>query len=105
MESLRKQGYKAGFVTKGKDIIQCIETKKEYAPTDLKIVKLQRFEGESDPGDSSIVYAVECSDGQKGTIIAAYGTYGSTGISQFMKKVKTSDRSNIAGPTQQPITA
>ncbi|MBI1226698.1 MAG: phosphoribosylpyrophosphate synthetase [Bacteroidetes bacterium] len=102
-ESFRKKGYKAGFVMEAKDAIKCIETAKEYAATDLIVEKLHRFEGESDPADNAIVYAVKCNDGQKGVIIAAYGMYGSAQINNFMKKVKMTDRENIAGPVKTTI--
>ena len=103
LESLHKKGYKAGFETAAADSIKCIETGKKYVPADMQIVKLHRFEGESDPGDNSIAYAVKCNDGEKGIIIAAYGMYGSAEVNNFMKKVKITDRQNIAGPVLQPI--
>ena len=34
-----------------------------------------RFEGESNPDDMSILYAIEANDGISGTISSAYGTY------------------------------
>ena len=100
-EVLRKKGFKAGFMMEAKETIKCIETEKEYLPSDLQIIKMHRFEGESDPGDNSIVYAVECSDGQKGIIIAAYGMYGSAQINNFMKNVGFTKRGNVATPVQQ----
>jgi hypothetical protein len=35
---------------------------KIYQPEDLKITKTYRFEGDSDPSDSSIVYVIEAND-------------------------------------------
>ncbi len=37
--------------------------KKYYNPEDLKIIRTYRFEGESDPGDNTIVYVIEANDG------------------------------------------
>lgn len=48
---------------------------KAYPPLELKIVKVYRFEGESDPADMSIVYAILATDGNKGFMINAYGSY------------------------------
>ena len=48
---------------------------KFYQPEELKIVKTYRFEGESDPGDSSILYVLEANDGLLGYSIDAYGAF------------------------------
>jgi hypothetical protein len=47
-----------------------------------------RFEGESNPSDSSIVYALESSDGEKGTLVDGYGTSSDTHVTHFMQQVK-----------------
>lgn len=46
-----------------------------YPPSQLTIVKVYRFEGESDPADMSVVYAIHSHDGQHGFLVNAYGTY------------------------------
>jgi hypothetical protein len=46
---------------------------KFYQPQDLKIIKTYRFEGESDPSDSSILYVIEGNDGTIGYSIDIYG--------------------------------
>jgi hypothetical protein len=46
-----------------------------YPPEELKIVRVYRFEGESDPGDMSVIYAIQASDDNKGYLINAYGPY------------------------------
>ena len=48
---------------------------KFYQPEDLKIIKTFRFEGESDPSDSSILYLMESNDGTIGYSIDAYGAF------------------------------
>ena len=41
---------------------------------DADIVELYRFEGESDPGDESVVIALRCHVcGAEGSLVAAYG--------------------------------
>ncbi|HEX8658122.1 MAG TPA: hypothetical protein VF690_11325, partial [Hymenobacter sp.] len=50
-------------------------TDKTYAPEEVTIVDFYRFEGESNPDDMSILYAIETNDGVRGTISSAYGTY------------------------------
>jgi hypothetical protein len=48
---------------------------KFYQPQDLKIIKTYRFEGESDPSDSSILYLLEGNDGTIGYSVDAYGAF------------------------------
>lgn len=50
-----------------------IGTGKFYQPQDLKIIKTYRFEGESDPSDSSILYVIESNDGTIGYSVDIYG--------------------------------
>jgi len=49
---------------------------KTYQPEELTILKTYRFEGESDPADSSILYVIEANeDHLTGYSIDAYGMY------------------------------
>lgn len=48
---------------------------RSYIASELTIVKVYRFEGESDPADMSVVYAIHSDDGQRGFLVNAYGTY------------------------------
>jgi hypothetical protein len=70
------------------------ECKKKYSAKDAKIVGFLRFEGESDPGDNSVAYMIETSDGVKGTLVDAYGMYADEGISKFLKSVYQDIRYN-----------
>jgi len=66
----------------------CIETDKHYKPQDVHIVNFFRFEGASDPADNSILYAIELSDGTKGTLTDAYGPYADPQVEKFIKQVE-----------------
>jgi hypothetical protein len=46
-----------------------------YQPDQLKIVKVYRFEGESDPSDMAVIYLIHSDGDEKGFILNAYGTY------------------------------
>lgn len=56
---------------------------KTYQASDLKILEEHRFEGESDPGNMSILYAIQSKTGTKGTVATAYGTYADE-LAEFM---------------------
>lgn len=59
-----------------------------YSPKDVKILNFYRFEGESDPADMSILYAIEVSSGDRGTLVDAFGTYSGTKVSNFIRQVE-----------------
>jgi hypothetical protein len=61
---------------------------KTYAPEEVTIVDFYRFEGESNPDDMSILYAIETNDGVRGTISSAYGTYADSDTLEFFTKVE-----------------
>lgn len=69
--------------------------KKYYEPGDLKIIRTYRFEGESDPGDSSVIYLIEANDGLIGYSIDAYGAYSDhddDGYDDFIRKIPVEER-------------
>jgi len=70
-----------------------------YQPTDLTIVRTYRFEGESDPADMSILYAMETNDGKKGFLLNAYGTYSdqdSVDYDAFILDVPIDEKAELA---------
>ena len=63
---------------------------KFYKAEDLKIIRTYRFEGESDPADSSIMYIIEANDGLIGYSIDAYGVYSNhddDGYDEFIRQI------------------
>ncbi len=71
-----------------------VNDQKYYTPDDLTIIKTYRFEGESDPGDSSILYLIEANDKQIGYSLDAYGVYSNheQEYDEFIRKIKVEDR-------------
>jgi len=69
---------------------------KTYQPEDLAIIKTYRFEGESDPSDSSILYVIEAKDTLIGYSIDAYGMYSNhddeAGYDNFIRMIPVKDR-------------
>ncbi len=96
LTQLRRKGFTEGFKLEDKKL-KCLESGKSYTPDDLRIVEYHRFEGESNPSDMSVVFAVKCKDGAQGTIISSYGTYANMPLITFMDKVKIHDRASAAG--------
>ncbi len=80
-----------GFVTQFKALkngLKSLTTDRVYQKDDIKIVSFYRFEGESDPSDNSILYAIVTSSGEKGTLTDAYGAYSDPNVSSFVKEVE-----------------
>jgi hypothetical protein len=71
-----------------------VNDQKFYAPEDLTIIKTYRFEGDSDPADSSILYVIEASDGQIGYSLDAYGAYSmhEGKYDEAIRNIKVEDR-------------
>lgn len=84
---LAKEGYTENFTIKNVGL-EAPSTGKLYNPVEVKINSFYRFEGESDPADSAIVYAIETGDGLKGLLIDSYGAYRSDRVSKFIMEVE-----------------
>ncbi len=64
---------------------------KQYEATALKIIRTYRFEGDSDPSDSSVIYLIEANDGLIGYSIDAFGAYSNhdneQGYDDFLRAI------------------
>lgn len=68
---------------------------KTYKRDELKIIRTYRFEGASDPSDSSILYLIEANDGLTGYSIDAYGVYSNhedDGYDDFIRSIPMEER-------------
>ena len=89
MTELKKLGYTIDFsIMTEKDCIICHETKTELSQEDFKIDGFYRFEGDSDPGDEMVVYAISSNmNNMKGIVVNAYGIYADEKSSAIVKKL------------------
>ena len=67
--------------------LKSLKREKTYEPDQVNVLSFYRFEGNSDPADNSILYAIETSDGKRGTLVDAFGPYADTKVTKFMEKV------------------
>ncbi len=87
LAELEEEGYKADFkLEEGK--LKVVDGEQSFSADELTIKEDFRFEGESNPDDLSILYALEAQDGTKGTVVHAYGPDANDALSEFMKDVK-----------------
>ncbi|PKR81102.1 phosphoribosylpyrophosphate synthetase [Brumimicrobium salinarum] len=77
INDLIKRGYTTDFYIEAtKDCIVCRKSELALSADEFKIDEVHRFEGETDPGDSMIVYAISSNTHDvKGVLMNAYGVY------------------------------
>ena len=86
IEELTEMGFRNVFNIED-NCLFCKETNERYPAQKVALCGSFRFEGASDPDDSRILYAIETSDGTRGTILDGFGIYGDPLISQFMSEI------------------
>lgn len=84
---LNNDGFTEDFrVSEGR--LHVLNSDKSYGVEEVRIVNFFRFEGETDPDDMSILYAIECNDGTKGTISNSYGPMADSEVDVFLVEVE-----------------
>jgi hypothetical protein len=74
LSDLKSRGYTTDFNLKA-DCLEGLSMKLQIHPEDFEVREVYRFEGASNPDDSSVLYAIESKNGLKGVLIDAYGVY------------------------------
>ena len=87
LNKLVLQGFTEDFKASEMGLLS-LQGEHKYSPEEVHVVDFFRFEGDSDPADNSILYAIETNDGTKGTLTDAYGPYADPHVSKFMKEVE-----------------
>lgn len=87
VNGLKQRGYTIDFNIAFDKII-CSEGKLILAPADFEITEMYRFEGNSDPSDEDVLFAVESRDGKlKGIITSAFGMYADAASVEMLSKL------------------
>ena len=89
ISSLQIEGHNKDFDVNNEGQLIVLNSNKKYSADKVKILKIYRFEGMSNPGDSAILYLLQTKDNLSGTIIDSYGAENSTQITEFIKQIKT----------------
>jgi hypothetical protein len=84
VEGLRKRGYNLDF-NLAENCLVCQHDRIDMK--DFEIVEVHRFEGNSDPGDEAVVYAIESNRGHKGILVSGYGISSDTMSEEMAKKL------------------
>jgi len=88
---LTQRGYVENFNLK-ENCLECREHGIYLKPEDFVIDEIHRFEGETDPGDENIVYAISSRRyGLKGILVNAFGTYSDPVSSDIVSKLRVAE--------------
>lgn len=92
MNELRKQGYVKDFNLQ-QNCLECHNGEFKLLDDEFKVDKFFRFEGESNPSDSAILYAISSdSRNVKGLLVNAYGIYSEPLADKMVKKLEMRKR-------------
>lgn len=87
LAGLKNRGYTVDFNIAFDKLI-CTDNKICLNPGEFEIVETFRFEGDTNPSDEEVVYAIESKDGKiKGSFTSAYGTYAETVSAEMIQKL------------------
>lgn len=71
VKGLKLRGFNIDFNLEP-DRVYCPQADIALKPAEFEITEFYRFEGESDPADEAVVYAIE-GKGQKGVLVTGFG--------------------------------
>jgi hypothetical protein len=90
INQLRQQGYTEDFNLK-EDCIECKAQRSKISADDFVVDKYYRFEGETDPSDESVLYAISSKDQKlKGILVNGYGIYTEPMTDEMIQKLSIS---------------
>jgi hypothetical protein len=88
LTGLKARGYTIDFNISFDKIICAEDHKIELNPNEFEIVEVYRFEGETNPSDEDVVYAVEAKHSNlKGTVTSAFGMYADEVSTEMTRKL------------------
>ncbi len=89
INALKKEGYTIDLNI-DEEHLECHQADVVLSPDDFKIDKFFRFEGESNPDDQSILYAISSATfGTKGLLVNGYGISSEEISNTLIEKLKT----------------
>lgn len=74
LSDLKSRGYTEDFSLES-SCLYCGDLDLRLSPEEFHVDEFYRFEGDSNPEDSSVLYAISSSSGVKGTVVDGYGMY------------------------------
>ena len=89
LHDLKRRGFTLDFNLQ-QNFISCHEENLQLKPDEFHIAEIYRFEGDSNPSDEDVVYAIESTDGKKkGVMVNAFGTYTDSLSDDMIAKLRS----------------
>ena len=91
VNDLVKRGYTSDFnLNHDVNFLICNKTSTSLSPEEFEIDEVHRFEGDTDPGDETIVFAISSMKHDiKGIVVNAYGMYADNAASRIVRYLST----------------
>jgi hypothetical protein len=91
LADLKSRGFTTDFNI-AFDSIACSQSGKALSPAEFEIIEHHRFEGDTDPDNSSVLYVIQSHNGSmKGVLINAYGVYSDAMSDTMIQKLKMNE--------------
>jgi len=84
VNGLHQRGFSVDFNLQ-ENCLVCNDDK--FDVNNFEIVEVYRFEGDSDPSDEAIVYAIESFNGMKGVLVNGYGISADAMTTEMSQKL------------------
>jgi hypothetical protein len=91
LRDLKARSYTQDFELEA-TTLHCLDLNIRLKPEEFTVEEVYRFEGDSDPDESSVLYAISSSQGTKGTLIDAFGVYAENLTFDMARKLQTTNR-------------
>ncbi|RYF88187.1 MAG: phosphoribosylpyrophosphate synthetase [Chitinophagaceae bacterium] len=87
LNDLKKRGFALDFNIAFDQLI-CHDNNTCLNPSQFEITEVHRFEGDTNPSDEEVIYAVESKEGNiKGVLHSAFGTYADDVSPDLLRKL------------------
>ena len=90
LKDLNARGYAVDFqIHAEQECLLCDIKDIQLSPEEFFIDETYRFEGNTDPGDEMVIYAISSEKyGIKGTVVNAFGIYSDSNVSKIVERLK-----------------
>jgi meiotically up-regulated gene 157 (Mug157) protein len=87
VNGLKQRGYTIDFNVEH-DRIVCHKTPVALQPHEFEITEVYRFEGDTDPADEAVVFAIEGKKGENGILVSGYGASDDAVTDEMLQKLR-----------------
>ncbi|MEP7204214.1 MAG: hypothetical protein ABI894_16500 [Ilumatobacteraceae bacterium] len=87
MRQLDGAGWNEQLIVEG-GRLTCGKCAESAGPDEARVNEVHRFEGVSDPGDESILFAISMPCGHRGTLATIYGPETPTHVAEFVSRLQ-----------------